>query len=383
MLSAAPGKSRGRVWTERGLALLFCLALTETLLRGGFMLALRFGPPPNCGLRPELLGRLVYAYSHDRPSPTAADQGGLVPDQHRGYRLAPNMRQREVHGAAISSNSGGIRGEREYASPKPSSVLRLIALGDSFTFGEGVPDSATWPTQLEQALSNVEVVNLGMPAYAHDQMYFALVDDGMPLEPDAVILGFYPHDKWRDELTFYCSDKPRFSPTPDGWRIENIPVPLPWDAHDQYKRLPFLYALPRILIEALTQSPLDDHSGEERATEILHRMRKRTEAAGARFIIVNLPDHPEGPAAPQDFFKEYCSSTGAECVDTWPLFRAMAGTEDVDTLRARYLRPNDIHYSRDGYAVVAEALRRHLAQHPIKPALPRANRAAVGDETLP
>jgi hypothetical protein len=181
----------------------------EGLLRGALMLGLRFGPPPNCGLRPELLGRLVYVYSHDRPSPVTADQGGLMPDVNRGYRLAPNMRQREVRGAVMSSNSLGIRGAREYSLPKPQSVVRLIALGDSFTFGEGVPDDATWPAQLEGMLPNTEVVNLGMPAYAHDQMYFALRDDGMPLQPDAVILGFYPNDSGGTSSP-YCSEKPRF-----------------------------------------------------------------------------------------------------------------------------------------------------------------------------
>jgi hypothetical protein len=119
----------------------------------------------------------------------------------------------------VSTNSRGIRGSREYADPKPSSVLRMVALGDSVTFGVGVPDDATWPAQLEAALPGVEVLNLGEPAYAHDQMYFALRDDGMAFEPDAVILGFYDNDLGRNELTFYCSEKPRFSRTPGGYPL--------------------------------------------------------------------------------------------------------------------------------------------------------------------
>ena len=57
--------------------------------------------------------------------------------------------------------------------------------------------------------------------------------------------------------------------------------------------------------------------------------------------------------------------TAAECVDPWPAFRAAAGTDDPAALRSRYRRPGDIHYSRDGYAVVAEALRQHFAERPV------------------
>jgi GDSL-like lipase/acylhydrolase family protein len=354
-----------RRWAVRTLAVLIVLLLAEGLLRGAFLLRLRFFSPPNCGVRPELLGRLVYAYSHDRPAPESDHQSGLVWDARRGYRLAPGMRQQEVHGARVSTDSRGIRGTQEYAVPKPDGTIRIVALGDSFTFGEGEPDDATWPAQLQRALPGVEVANLGAPAYAHDQMYFALVDSGLALQPDAVILGFYASDKWRDELTFYCAEKPRFSPRASGWHVENQPVPAPWETHDYYRRLPLLYALPRVLLEFLLQPALTDDSGDERAAEILGRIREATEAAGARFILVNLPDHPEGPPETRGFLSDYCARTGAECVDPWPDFRAAAGTDDPAVLRTRYQRPNDIHYSQAGYAVVAQALRRYLTEHPL------------------
>ena len=356
--------SRLPPWARRGVAVVLSLAFTEGLLRIGF-LVFAHTTQPNCGLRPELLGRLIYAYSHARPSPDATDTGGVVPDAHRGYRHAPGLRDRELDGVRLSTNSLGMRGTREYARPRPPTGVRVAAVGDSFTFGEGVPDDATWPAQLERALPGAEVMNLGERAYAHDQMYFALNDVGMPLEPDAVILGFYANDLWRDELTFYCSEKPRFSPASGGWRVENVPVPTPWAAYDRDRRLPLLYAVPRVLLEALVQPTLTDRSGAERATEAIRRMRRLAEDTGARFVLVNLPDHPERPPETNNFFHDYCAQTSAECVDAWPLFRATAGTDDPEALRARYQRPHDIHYSREGYAVVAEALRRYFAEHPL------------------
>lgn len=342
--------------------LLVWLLLAEVLLRAGFSIGARLGLFRTCGIRPELLGRLAQVYSGYRPSPEAVETG-IVPDRDRGYRLRPDVHQQEIRGTLASTNSRGIRGTREYAVPKSPSVIRLVALGDSMTFGDGVPDDATWPAQLESALPHTEVANLGVPAYAHDQMYFALRNDGMALQPDAVVLGFYRDDLQRNELTFYCAEKPRFSRGPGGWQVDNVPVPLPSDAHDYYLWLPLVYAVPRVLFEAAVKPALHQDS-EERATEILRRMRQLTDAAGARFIIVNLPDNPEAPPNPHGFFYDYCAGTGAECVDTWPQFHVDA-TGDESELGARYQRPNDPHYSRAGYAIVADALRKHFTQHPI------------------
>jgi lysophospholipase L1-like esterase len=348
----------------------FVVALAEAVLRCGFMVFVHLGPRPNCGVRPELLGRLQQVYVRGRPSPAQLSEEGIVADPHRGYRHAPDLRNHLEQGVPVSTNSRGMRGVNELRAPRPASVARVIALGDSFTFGEGVADDATWPSQLEAALPDTEVANLGERAYAHDQMYFALRDDGLPLQPDAVILGFYENDRWRDELSFYCSDKPRFSRGADGWRIENVPVPSPWDAYDRTRRVPLLYALPQLLREMATLAPQDDHSGEDRAEEILRQMRAMTDAAGARFVLVSLPDHPEQPPESKTFFHDYCARTAAECVDPWPAFRTTAGTDDPVALRNRYQRPQDIHYSREGYAVVAEALRQHFAARPILRASP-------------
>ena len=74
-----------------------------------------------------------------RTSDDHESHGATRPDPHRGYRLSPGLRNEDVHGTLASTNSRGMRGMREFAVPKPLSVVRVVTLGDSFTFGVGVP----------------------------------------------------------------------------------------------------------------------------------------------------------------------------------------------------------------------------------------------------
>src|SRR5262245_32582120 len=44
----------------------------------------------------------------------------------------------------VAVNAQGTRGE-EVAVPKPPGTIRIVVLGDSQTFGAGVPADGTWP----------------------------------------------------------------------------------------------------------------------------------------------------------------------------------------------------------------------------------------------
>ncbi|MGH7439420.1 MAG: SGNH/GDSL hydrolase family protein [Polyangiaceae bacterium] len=338
----------------------------ELLLRVALFACAHLLFPPSPTSRSETLGRLWYAYSGGLYSALTLDSDvATTYDPHRGYRQAPGLRDHAMFGATLSTNSRGIRGAQEYAVPKPAPVTRIVALGDSMTFGEGVPDDATWPAQLAARMPGVEVANLGGRGYAHDQMYFALVDDGVSLQPDVVVLAFFEPDLMRDELTFYSYEKPRVARTSAGWGVENLPVPEPRDLIHRVMTWPLVYAVPRGLLE-LTR-PLDPETDYDpaRAREIFRMIRAATEKAGARFVMVDLPGRPEEAPERPGFFHDYCARADVECVETWPLFHLAA--DDPRKLPGPYRLPGNIHYSREGYAVVAEALRAHLATHPVKP----------------
>lgn len=92
-------------------------------------------------------------------------------------------------------NSLGFRG----AEPSSEgSALRVLAIGDSATYGWGVGDAEAWPTVLERELRRrgvrVDVANLGRPGAGPDQ-YARIAEAAVPLlKPDWVIVGLLQGD---------------------------------------------------------------------------------------------------------------------------------------------------------------------------------------------
>ncbi len=101
--------------------------------------------------------RLFFPVSFREPAPRAPGDRWFELLHRRSpvpglpYELAPGMWKRS-HGTVIRTNRHGMR-EREIPIEKPDSVLRVAALGDSYTFGFGVRAHRAWPRRLEGALN--------------------------------------------------------------------------------------------------------------------------------------------------------------------------------------------------------------------------------------
>jgi lysophospholipase L1-like esterase len=111
-----------------------------------------------------------------------------------GMLFVPNLTESfDMHDfkTVESTNSLGLR-EREFPLAK-SDKLRVVAIGDSFTYGWGVNLEDTWCKQLEKRLLDdgldVEVINLGKPA-AGPFDYAWIAETLLPLlQPDLVLVG--------------------------------------------------------------------------------------------------------------------------------------------------------------------------------------------------
>jgi lysophospholipase L1-like esterase len=119
-----------------------------------------------------------------------------VPDHELFFRLAPGLDLVETRNPRIfdlRTNSLGLRND-EVSIAKPRGTWRVLALGDSCTFGSGAGQADTWPAQLERLLAGarpdlrIEVLNAGVPGWSSYQAVRYLERSGLDLAPDAVIL---------------------------------------------------------------------------------------------------------------------------------------------------------------------------------------------------
>jgi hypothetical protein len=141
-----------------------------------------------------------------------------APDAKLYWRLKPNQDcYTKVGHQPVHINSRGTRGP-EFAAVKPANTLRILSLGDSRTFGWGLPDEETYSRRLERMLQDhfngkhrtsniehptpneptpnlsqegskrVEVINAGVNAWSFSQMQVFFRDVGLGWSPDFVIL---------------------------------------------------------------------------------------------------------------------------------------------------------------------------------------------------
>jgi lysophospholipase L1-like esterase len=121
---------------------------------------------------------------------------GLIACEFLARSIEPRLMDRVysktlTSGHVIGMNSQGFRGE-VLTLPKPSQTTRILALGDSVTFGTGVEASSTWPAQLQQLLSvtqgEVDVLNAGLEGLDLLQIQLEFVNRWQQFEPDYVVL---------------------------------------------------------------------------------------------------------------------------------------------------------------------------------------------------
>ncbi|MCZ6598207.1 MAG: GDSL-type esterase/lipase family protein [Planctomycetota bacterium] len=174
-------RDRGR-WRRRLLAV--ALSLLVSLTVAEVVARVRFGAP--------LPERLPISRIQANP--------------HRGWEMVPG----EAHYTyrhLVRINAHGLRGPeippRAEDGPRE---LRVLALGDSLVYGQGVADDQTLPALLEQRLSATDpetrrwrVINAGHRAYDTHQELALLRELGPELAPDVVILFWFWNDlKERD-----------------------------------------------------------------------------------------------------------------------------------------------------------------------------------------
>ena len=116
----------------------------------------------------------------------------------------------EEFDVTIRTNRFGLRGP-DPVLPKPPGRMRILMLGDSYTFGFPVRDEETFSHLIEAGLRergyNVDVINGGVSGYSSTLEYLSLRDQFLAFEPDLVILWFdlgdVQEDAWYQKNLLY------------------------------------------------------------------------------------------------------------------------------------------------------------------------------------
>ena len=283
-------------------------------------------------------------------------------DSSKGWISKPNLRSMKVYGnKVLNTNSKGLRGKSDYPYDRDQNKVRIVLLGDSFTFGDEVSDNETYAYYLQEMLPHVEVINMGMHGYGHDQMLIFLREEGAKYQPDIVILGFLRTDMARNLLEFRDYAKPKFVLDKGGLKLTGTPVPRPEDI------LKYDWAIPRtfhifsiVRHRFMKSSGLLKKQAEDVTTAILTELIKVTDNIHAIPIFVYLPTGSEignrtgtGLTQAEKFLFSFCErSDKVRCISTWPYF--------AEKIAKGTVFESEWHWGPEGHLTVAEAIKRYL-----------------------
>ena len=209
---------------------------------------------------------------------------------HAEFTLAYDSNPRgyfdEGNGLTYRLNGHGFRG-REVPKEKPEGVFRIMVVGDSFTFGEGVRLEDTFVVGMERILraevgENVEVQNFGLGAWGTRSEYHYLVKEGLSFDPDLVVVIFTPNDAeyaggldiWQDFRAAYEAPAALRGSYLASWVYSNV------------ARI----VLGRLYVEGLVEGALAEGQEWQGALAILKGMKRMLGDAGSRMLGAQSSD---------------------------------------------------------------------------------------------
>ncbi|MHC4892485.1 MAG: SGNH/GDSL hydrolase family protein [Planctomycetota bacterium] len=241
-----------------------------------------------------LAGELVARARFEAPLPERLPLLEVQANLQRGWEMVPGQDHFTYH-HPVQVNALGLRGP-ELEAKRPGE-FRVLALGDSLVYGQGVAGDQTLPFHLEQVLDerlerSVTVVNGGLRAYSTVQELGLLRELGTAVDPDLVVLFWYWNDiDWIDPVP-YAERLEQIDPIafdlrakPEGWPL------FKWRVKQLLRRSVLLMVVHDTLRDS-TQELEWLARADERLAALpgqLEEFRSLSEALGARFVVCAIP----------------------------------------------------------------------------------------------
>ncbi len=112
----------------------------------------------------------------------------------------PNTHNNFYAGVPVSINSYGLRGPKVQV-PKPPNTFRIVGVGDSITFGFGIPFDDTFLQVLQRRVNEsvsprmrYETLNGAVPGTGLDFYYHFIETTAQSLQPDIILIGLCLND---------------------------------------------------------------------------------------------------------------------------------------------------------------------------------------------
>jgi lysophospholipase L1-like esterase len=272
----------------------------------------------------------------------------------KGWYDRPRWKYFDAHGQVdYAFDEYGLR-DHDFALEKAPGEFRVVAIGDSFTFGIGVQLEDCWTEVAERELRTrrggpVEVINAGFSSgYKASDYEDWILHSGVRLKPDVVVVGFCLNDM-HDGISLYAWDSP---PRVEQWcggasRVLNafkgaLDGPTPRQRTMEYTGL----------LKAEPQQWLADQAS-------LRRVNAALAAQGIRLVVLPFPmfsglreqPYPYKPLL--DMVAAFCDRAGIEHVDLLP---RVLGLVDEDL----WVHPTDQHPNDVGHRLIGEGLADYL-----------------------
>jgi lysophospholipase L1-like esterase len=352
MATTSPARRLGGVLAGAGVALLIFVATGELLSR---------------------VFHLVDRLNHFPRRLFMATDDGQLP-----YRMRPSV-ETDVRGFHVRVNGLGLRGPETTPVPAPG-VHRVLALGDSATFGEGMRVEEAFPALLERELNGrggtrYEVINAGVEGYNTAAELAYLERHGLALRPATVVVGFNLNDfdyaPVLGRLGVLTTDQSQRMSSGSLANVSEFYLVLRWLARTVAARwhgtptaaapaesdgafTPFDRSV-SLLRKAYYHQPTDERW--QTLEDSLRGLGALTRAHGVRLVIAIIPDGDQIGVAdpdltPQQKLTAICVREGLECVDLHPDFAAHAAE---GPLFLDIMHPNPA-----GQRLIAAALARRL-----------------------
>ncbi len=247
----------------------------------------------------EIVARVVFG----TPLPEQLPISRIQANEVRGWEMVPG----EAHYTylhRVEVNALGLRGpELPPRRPEgdPGRERRVLALGDSLIYGQGVADRDTLPAWLERALSEADpdrgpwrVVNAGHRAYDTRQELALLEELGPEIAPDVVVVFWYWNDVSERDIPSTCARLEESGPVAfdtgaamEGWTKTR------WHLRQLVRKSALLMTLHDVRQARITAEPVGEgflDAAMRRLAGYLARFKELAARDGFELVFCLIPD---------------------------------------------------------------------------------------------